>query len=105
MESRDGTRVAVNDKEIDEPYVLRDKFAPTGPRYDVTVPEGLLFLLGGHRANANDSRYSLCEAPAATRPRPERRRPAPGGCHTLVTRVLVRHLARYGTRPPGDPEG
>lgn len=31
---------------------------------------------------------------------------APGGRHTLVTRVLVRHLARYGTLAPhGDPEG
>lgn len=61
VESRDGTRVAVNGEEIDEPYVLRDKFALAGPRYDVTVPEGRLFLLGDHRANANDSRYFLGE--------------------------------------------
>ncbi|WP_236578728.1 signal peptidase I [Streptomyces tendae] len=61
VESRDGTRVAVNGEEIDEPYVLRDKFGLAGPRYDVTVPEGRLFLLGDHRANANDSRYFLGE--------------------------------------------
>ncbi|CAL9566672.1 hypothetical protein SUDANB15_04717 [Streptomyces sp. enrichment culture] len=62
VESRDGTRVLVNGKEIDEPYVMRDKFAPAGaPTYDVTVPEGRLFLLGDHRANANDSRYFLSE--------------------------------------------
>ncbi|MFG2315250.1 signal peptidase I [Streptomyces tendae] len=61
VKSRDGTRVAVNGKEIDEPYVLRDKFGLPGPRYDVTVPEGRLFLLGDHRANANDSRYFLGE--------------------------------------------
>ncbi|CAL9453045.1 hypothetical protein SUDANB126_02502 [Streptomyces sp. enrichment culture] len=40
VESRDGTRVAVNGKEIDEPYVKRDGFAPAGAPYDVTVPEG-----------------------------------------------------------------
>ncbi|WP_282082268.1 signal peptidase I [Streptomyces tendae] len=57
VESRDGMRVAVNGKDIDEPYVLRDTFGLAGPRYDVTVPEGRLFLLGDHRANANDSRY------------------------------------------------
>ncbi|WP_308405357.1 signal peptidase I [Streptomyces sp. B93] len=61
VESRDGTRVAVNGEEIDEPYVMRDKFASAGPSYDVTVPEGRLFLLGDHRANANDSRYFLGE--------------------------------------------
>ncbi|MFD6189975.1 MULTISPECIES: signal peptidase I [unclassified Streptomyces] len=61
VESRDGTRVAVNGKVIDEPYVMRNKFASAGAPYDVTVPEGRLFLLGDHRANANDSRYFLSE--------------------------------------------
>ncbi|MGW0813075.1 signal peptidase I [Streptomyces viridiviolaceus] len=61
VESRDGTRVAVNGKQIDEPYVMRDKFAPAGAPYDVTVPEGRMFLLGDHRAIANDSRHFLSE--------------------------------------------
>ncbi len=59
--SRDGRRVTVNGKEIDEPYVKRDRLASAGAPYDVTVPEGRLFLLGDHRAVANDSRSSLSE--------------------------------------------
>ncbi|MFD4259277.1 signal peptidase I [Streptomyces sp. NPDC058534] len=61
VESRDGARVAVNGRQIDEPYVMRDKFGRAGAQYDVTVPEGRLFLLGDHRASANDSRYFLSE--------------------------------------------
>ncbi|WP_235023917.1 signal peptidase I [Streptomyces sp. WAC05374] len=61
VESTDGTRVAVNGKEIDEPYVMRDKFGTTGAPYEVTVPDGRLFLLGDNRPNANDSRYFLEE--------------------------------------------
>ncbi|MFD6417703.1 signal peptidase I [Streptomyces sp. NPDC060194] len=61
VESRDGVRVVVNGKQIDEPYVKRDKFTSTTSPYAVTVPEGRLFLLGDHRANANDSRYFLDE--------------------------------------------
>ncbi|TQL20497.1 signal peptidase I [Streptomyces sp. SLBN-134] len=61
VESRDGTRVTVNGKRIDEPYVMRDIFGSTGAPYEVTVPEGRLFLLGDNRPNANDSRYFLDE--------------------------------------------
>lgn len=61
VESRDGVRVAVNGKRIDEPYVMRDPLGSTGSPYDVTVPEGRLFLLGDNRPNANDSRYFLDE--------------------------------------------
>ncbi|MEV7994988.1 signal peptidase I [Streptomyces sp. NPDC086077] len=61
VESRDGVRVAVNGKRIDEPYVMRDPLGPTGSPYDVTVPEERLFLLGDNRPVANDSRYFLDE--------------------------------------------
>ena len=61
VESRDGVRVAVNGKRIDEPYVMRDPLGSTGSPYEVTVPKGRLFLLGDNRPNANDSRYFLDE--------------------------------------------
>ncbi|WP_318211065.1 signal peptidase I [Streptomyces sp. SJL17-1] len=61
VESRDGVRVAVNGKRIDEPYAMRDPLGPAGSPYDVTVPEERLFLLGDNRPVANDSRYFLDE--------------------------------------------
>jgi len=61
VESRDGVRVAVNGKRIDEPYVMRDPLGSTGSPYEVAVPKGRLFLLGDNRPNANDSRYFLDE--------------------------------------------
>ncbi|AVH97626.1 MULTISPECIES: signal peptidase I [Streptomyces] len=61
VESRDGVRVAVNGKRIDEPYVMRDPLGSAGAPYDVTVPEGRLFLLGDNRPVANDSRSFLDE--------------------------------------------
>ncbi|MFD3531262.1 signal peptidase I [Streptomyces sp. NPDC058661] len=61
VESRDGVRVAVNGKRIDEPYVMRDPLGSAGSPYEVTVPEERLFLLGDNRPVANDSRYFLDE--------------------------------------------
>ncbi|MFG3004689.1 signal peptidase I [Streptomyces calvus] len=61
VESRDGAQVVVNGKRIDEPYVMRDELGTTGAPFDVTVPDGRLFLLGDNRPNANDSRYFLDE--------------------------------------------
>ncbi|ELS53756.1 signal peptidase I [Streptomyces viridochromogenes] len=55
------TRVTVNGKPLQEPYV-KNAEASRGfgmASYDVRVPEGRLFMLGDHRANARDSRAFL----------------------------------------------
>lgn len=54
-----GSRVAVNGKTLDEPYVAETQGDPHAEPYDVRVPPGRLFVLGDYRANANDSRYHL----------------------------------------------
>ncbi|TXS56562.1 signal peptidase I [Streptomyces sp. t39] len=59
---RPGEPVTLNGKPLAEPYVKDGDPSGTGtPEYDVTVPEGRLFLLGDHRANSNDSRYFLTD--------------------------------------------
>ncbi|MFG2023637.1 signal peptidase I [Streptomyces sp. NPDC048825] len=57
----EGNRVTVNGKPVNEPYVMDDEENLTVRPYDVKVPDGRLFLLGDHRANANDSRFHLSE--------------------------------------------
>ncbi|MFF5937208.1 signal peptidase I [Streptomyces sp. NPDC012508] len=54
-----GGPVTVNGGTLTEPYVKDGDPSGTAPAYDVLVPEGRLFLLGDHRANSNDSRFSL----------------------------------------------
>ncbi|GHB25606.1 hypothetical protein GCM10010377_14530 [Streptomyces viridiviolaceus] len=57
----EGNRVSVNGKPVDEPYATDNEDNPTVKPYDVTVPDGRLFLLGDHRDNSNDSRFHLGE--------------------------------------------
>jgi len=51
-------RVMVNGVGIDEPY-LRPGVVPSETEFDVTVPEGMLFVLGDNRADSADSRYNF----------------------------------------------
>ncbi len=48
-------RVTVNGAALDEPYIDGDA-PPSNTAFDVKVPAGRLFVLGGHRAISADSR-------------------------------------------------
>ncbi|MET9468383.1 signal peptidase I [Streptomyces sp. NPDC006544] len=70
----DGGRITLNGKELDEPYIEKEELdvadAPGGSAsrtpFEVTVPEGKLFLLGDRRGASIDSRAHLEEAGQGT---------------------------------------
>ncbi|MDX6759635.1 MULTISPECIES: signal peptidase I [Streptomyces] len=62
--------LTLNGKPLDEPYVLNgDPVAGSPGAFDVTVPEGRLFLLGDNRGNSADSRYRSEASEGGTVPR------------------------------------
>jgi signal peptidase I len=54
VEINDGT-LYVNEQQVDEPYLNADRDTSSYP--PVTVPDGMLFVLGDNRAHSGDSRF------------------------------------------------
>ena len=51
-----GEKLSVNGVEVTEPYIYGGD-APSDMKFDVTVPEGKLWVMGDHRGASADSRY------------------------------------------------
>ena len=51
-----GKKLSINGVEVTEPYIYGGD-APSDMKFDVTVPEGKLWVLGDHRGASADSRY------------------------------------------------
>jgi signal peptidase I len=51
-----GEKLSVNGKEVREPYIYGGDL-PSDMKFDVTVPEGKLWVMGDHRGASADSRY------------------------------------------------
>jgi len=48
--------LSINDVEVTEPYIFAGN-KPSEMKFDVTVPEGKLWVMGDHRGASADSRY------------------------------------------------
>jgi signal peptidase I len=49
-------KLSINGAEVTEPYIYGGD-APSDMKFDVTVPEGKLWVMGDHRGASADSRY------------------------------------------------
>jgi len=52
----DSGKLSINGVEVTEPYIYGGD-APSDIKFDVTVPEGKLWVMGDHRGASADSRY------------------------------------------------
>jgi signal peptidase I len=53
--SKDG-KLTINGKTTDEPYIYKGN-KPSELDFNVTVPEGKIWVMGDHRGSSADSRY------------------------------------------------
>jgi len=51
-----GGNLTINDIEVTEPYIYAGN-KPSEMKFDVTVPEGKIWVMGDHRGASADSRY------------------------------------------------
>ena len=49
-------KIQVNGKSVNEPYVYENN-APSGSKFNVTVPQGYIWVMGDHRGASADSRF------------------------------------------------
>src|SRR6476661_2576917 len=50
-------KIKVNGVEITEPYIKPGDYPSEGKKFDITVPQGRIWVMGDHRSDSSDSRW------------------------------------------------